>query len=108
MKKAWLQSRRLASSQRAYVGAVLQEVESVVQMGTGVGVFAVVRVEPALDLIELAKDAVLLAFEDRQRDGVRIVCLEQPVLLVLQLVAVSGEVRKFICLRGHEAVELVV
>jgi len=34
------------------ISAVLQEIESVVQVGTGVGVFAVVCVEPAFDLIE--------------------------------------------------------
>ena len=60
------------------------------RVGAGVGVFAVVGVEPAVHLVELAEDAVLLSFEDGERDRVGVVRLHESVLLVFQPVAVGG------------------
>lgn len=47
-------------------------------------------------------------FEDGERDGVRVVGLHEPVLLVLQPVSVGRELGEFVGLGGHELVELVV
>ncbi|WP_066475016.1 hypothetical protein [Skermania piniformis] len=77
-------------------------------MGAGVGVFAVVGVEPAVHLVELAEDAVLLSFEDGERDRVGVVGLHEPILLVLQPVPVGGELGELIHFGRHEPVELVV
>ncbi|MDQ4113909.1 MAG: hypothetical protein M3306_22850 [Actinomycetota bacterium] len=90
------------------VGAVLQQVQGVVQVRAGVGVLAVVGVEAAVHLVELACDAVLLSLEDGERDRVGVVGLQEPVLLVLQSVAVGGELGELVGFGGHESVELVV
>ncbi|MFK5159676.1 hypothetical protein [Propionibacterium freudenreichii] len=47
------------------LGAVLQEVEGIVEVESGVGVLAVVGVDAPRDLVEFAKDAVLFPLEDR-------------------------------------------
>ncbi|MGO3041234.1 hypothetical protein [Ancrocorticia populi] len=90
------------------VGAVGQQVEGVCEVGAGVGVFAVVGVDAAGHLVELSEDAVLFAFEERERDRVGVVSLEESFLLALEPVAVGGELAQFVGLLGHEPVELVV
>ena len=77
-------------------------------MGSGVGVLAVVGVDAPADLVEFAQDAVLFAFEQGKRDRVGVVGLQEPFLLVLEAVAVGGELCQFVDLCGHEPVELVV
>jgi hypothetical protein len=37
-------------------------------VGAGVGIFAVVGVDAAVDAVEFGEDAVLFAFEEGQRD----------------------------------------
>ncbi|WP_279071855.1 hypothetical protein [Microbacterium lacticum] len=90
------------------VGAVPEQVQRVVQVGAGVGVSAVVRVKATGHLVELAEDAVLLSFEDGERDRVGVVGLHEPVLLVLQPVTVGGELGELIRFGRHEPVELMV
>ncbi|MGO2810740.1 MAG: hypothetical protein ACTIBG_04630 [Brevibacterium aurantiacum] len=77
-------------------------------MGAGVGVLAVVGVDTAGHLVELSEDAVLLPFEQSERDRVGVVRLEESFLLALQPVAIRGELAQFVGLLGHEPVELVV
>ncbi|MCH8627208.1 hypothetical protein MM440_05260 [Arsenicicoccus piscis] len=90
------------------VGAVHEEPERVVEVRAGVGAVAVVGVDAPGHLVELARDAVLLAFEDAQRYGVGIVGLHQPVLFAFEPVAVRGEPCEFVGFGGYEAVELVM
>ncbi|WIY82888.1 hypothetical protein [Propionimicrobium sp. PCR01-08-3] len=90
------------------VGAVREEPERVVEVCAGVGVVTIVGVDAPGHLVELARDAVLLAFEDAQRDGVGVVGLHEPVLLAFEPVAVRGEPFEFCGFGGHEPVELVV
>ncbi|WP_244223214.1 hypothetical protein [Brevibacterium aurantiacum] len=90
------------------VGAVGQQVERVFEVGAGVGVLAVVGVDTAGHLVELSEDAVLLPFEQSERDRVGVVRLEESFLLALQPVAIRGELAQFVGLLGHEPVELVV
>ncbi|MBD2760852.1 hypothetical protein IEE94_15230 [Yimella sp. cx-573] len=59
-------------------------------------------------LVEFRRDAVLLAFEDGQWDGVGVVGLHQPVLFGLEPAPVRGEPFEFVGFGGHEPVELVV
>ncbi|WP_406917659.1 hypothetical protein [Microbacterium paludicola] len=77
-------------------------------MRAGVGVLAVVGVEAAVHLVEFSGDAVLFPFEDGERDRVGVVGLHEPVLLVLQAVAVRGELGEFVGFGGHQPVELMV
>nr|WP_228389095.1 hypothetical protein [Cumulibacter manganitolerans] len=77
-------------------------------MGSGVGVLAVVGVDAAVDLVELAEDAVLLAFEQVQWDRVGVVGVQETFLFVLEPVTVGGELVQLVGLVGHEPVELVV
>lgn len=77
-------------------------------MGAGVGVVAVVGVDAPGHLVELRSNAVLLAFEDAQRDGVGVVGLHEPVLLAFEPIAVRGEPGELVGLGGHEPVELMV
>ena len=90
------------------VRAVAEQVQGVVQVGAGVGAFAVVGVDASVHLVELAEDAVLLPLEDGERDRVGIVGLHESILLVLQPVAVGGELAELVGLSRHELVELVM
>ncbi|MCI1749246.1 MAG: hypothetical protein LKI24_15015 [Acidipropionibacterium sp.] len=77
-------------------------------MRLGVGVFAVVRLEAAVHQVELSADPVLLSFEDGEWDRVGVVGLQQLGLLVLQPVAVRGQLGQLVGLGGHEPVEFGV
>ncbi|WP_245702774.1 hypothetical protein [Arthrobacter subterraneus] len=90
------------------VSAVLQQVQRIVEVGAGVGVVAVVGFDAPVEVVEFGEDAVLFAFEDRQRDGVGVVSLHESVLFVFEPVAVLGESFEFVGFGGHESVELVV
>ncbi|WGP06171.1 hypothetical protein QFE97_00055 [Bacillus subtilis] len=90
------------------VGAVGQQVQRIVEVGAGVSVVAVVGVDTPVEVVEFTQDAVLFSFEDGQRDGVGVVGLHEPVLFVFEPVTVLGEAFEFVCLGGHEPVELVV
>ncbi|GMA24925.1 hypothetical protein GCM10025864_26840 [Luteimicrobium album] len=90
------------------VGAVSQETEGVIQVGACVGVFTVVGVESTVHQVKLSADPVLLALEHGQRDRVGVVGLHESVLLVLQPVAVGGELAELVGFGEHETVELVV
>ncbi|WP_229578301.1 hypothetical protein [Kocuria rhizophila] len=89
------------------VGAVDQQVEGVIEVGAGVGVLAVMRRQAAVDLVEFARDPVLFSFEECERDGVGVVGLHEPFLLVFEAVAVPGELVEFLGFGGEEPVELV-
>jgi hypothetical protein len=78
--------------------SVLELVEGVIEVGAGVGVLAVVGVDAAVDAVELGEDAVLFSFEQGQWDGVGVVGLQEPFLLVLEPVA-GGELGEFVGFR---------
>ncbi|WP_260981571.1 hypothetical protein [Kocuria marina] len=69
------------------VGAVGEQVEGDVEVGSGVGVVAVVGVDAAVDGVEFGEDAVVFLFE---------------------AVKVGGEPVEFVRFGCHEPVEFVV
>ncbi|WP_101599744.1 hypothetical protein [Brevibacterium sp. Mu109] len=85
---------------------MLQQVQRVVQVVASRGVLVVVGIDPVLDRLQPAADAVLFLLQQVQRDRSGVVCLKQFALLLLQPSPFLRQVRQRVRLRSHERVEL--
>ncbi|MEE8870086.1 MAG: hypothetical protein SOH99_14935 [Acidipropionibacterium acidipropionici] len=77
------------------VGDIGQQQQRVVEVGPGVGIFAVVGPDPQVDGLQRGGDSILFALEQAQWDRTRIVGLEELGLLPLQFGAARGEFGQF-------------
>ncbi|MDU1537284.1 hypothetical protein [Cutibacterium avidum] len=88
------------------VGDIDQQQQRVVEVGPGVGIFAVGGPDPKVDGLQRGGDSILFPFEQVQRDCTRIVGLEELGLLPLQLGTAGGEFGQFSRALAHHLVEL--
>ncbi len=90
------------------VGDVGQQQKRVVEIRPGVGILPVVCLDAELNGLQRRGDPVLLPFEKVQRDGTRVVGLEQLGLLPLQLGAADGKFGQLSGTFTHHLVEFRV
>nr|WP_221584578.1 hypothetical protein [Microbacterium sp. G2-8] len=86
-------------------GAVDQQAEGRAELFTGSGVVVVFAGEEAVDVGEAGADAVLVAFEGVEVDGVGEVRGQELVALVLESLAVLGQLGQFLGAGGEAFIE---
>jgi len=88
---------------RVHAVAVLEQVEGLGQMGPHQSGVGFVAVQFVLNGGEFVGHPVLLLLEQLQRDGARVVGLEEPAALVLQVGAPGGQGADVAVVRGRLA-----
>ncbi|MDA8062330.1 MAG: hypothetical protein M0T80_07865 [Actinomycetota bacterium] len=74
---------------------VAEQVEAVFQLRAGLGVVAVEDLDPGGDVFQLTVDAVLLALESGEGDGVGVIGVDELGLLGFELVPAAGQLGQF-------------